>query len=104
MPELGTKHECFSCGAKFYDLGNAEAICPRCGANQKDATPSKPSYEASSRRKRREEPVRRAVEEEVDDSLTPPREGDVVADDVELDDEELETPEGEDEDDDLDDD
>ena len=47
-------------------------------------------------------PPRRVVEEEVDDSLTPPREGDVVADDVELDDDEIEAPEGEDEDDELD--
>ena len=34
MPELGTKHECAGCGAKFYDLGSAEPICPKCGLNQ----------------------------------------------------------------------
>jgi hypothetical protein len=31
---LGTKWECFSCGAKFYDLNRPEPLCPRCGANQ----------------------------------------------------------------------
>lgn len=35
---LGTKHECFSCGAKFFDLCRPQAICPRCGADQKEAT------------------------------------------------------------------
>lgn len=33
MPDLGTKHECASCGTKFYDLGRADAICPKCGLN-----------------------------------------------------------------------
>ena len=36
MAELGTKHECYSCGAKFYDFGRPAPICPQCGANQKD--------------------------------------------------------------------
>ena len=33
---LGTKWECFSCGAKFYDLNKEEAVCPKCDANQAD--------------------------------------------------------------------
>jgi hypothetical protein len=37
MPDLGKKYECFSCRTKFYNLGKPEAICPKCGANQKDA-------------------------------------------------------------------
>jgi len=39
MPELklGTKYDCYNCGTKFYDLGKPEPICPKCGANQKDA-------------------------------------------------------------------
>jgi predicted nucleic acid-binding Zn-ribbon protein len=37
MPDLGKKYECFNCGTKFYNLGKPEAICPKCGANQKDA-------------------------------------------------------------------
>ena len=32
--KLGNKWECFSCGAKFYDLNKPEPLCPRCGANQ----------------------------------------------------------------------
>ena len=37
MPDLGKKYECFNCGTKFYNLGKPEAICPKCGSNQKDA-------------------------------------------------------------------
>jgi predicted nucleic acid-binding Zn-ribbon protein len=37
MPDLGKKFECYSCGTKFYNLGKAEAVCPKCGANQKEA-------------------------------------------------------------------
>ncbi|MEE2663689.1 MAG: FYDLN acid domain-containing protein, partial [Myxococcota bacterium] len=33
---LGTKWECFACGAKFYDLRKEEAICPKCETNQAD--------------------------------------------------------------------
>jgi uncharacterized protein (TIGR02300 family) len=35
--DLGTKHVCFKCGAKFYDLKKPNAVCPKCGADQKDA-------------------------------------------------------------------
>ncbi len=42
--ELGTKHECESCGAKYYDLGVSGKPCPACGvdaeaekAKEKDA-------------------------------------------------------------------
>lgn len=37
MPDLGKKFECFNCRTKFYNLGRPEAVCPKCGANQKDA-------------------------------------------------------------------
>ena len=67
MPELGTKYECFNCGLKFYDLGKPEAICPKCGANQKDAGARDQAVEqVSARRRRKEEVVKRLdVEEEV---------------------------------------
>jgi predicted nucleic acid-binding Zn-ribbon protein len=35
MAELGKKYECAECGAKFYDLGKPEPICPKCGTNQR---------------------------------------------------------------------
>ncbi len=30
-PELGSKRQCMSCGAKFYDLSRDPAVCPKCG-------------------------------------------------------------------------
>lgn len=35
--QLGEKYVCFSCGAKFYDLGKPEPRCPKCGADQREA-------------------------------------------------------------------
>ena len=37
MPELGRKFNCYSCHTKFYDLGKAIPLCPKCGADQRDA-------------------------------------------------------------------
>jgi hypothetical protein len=31
--ELGNKHECESCGAKYYDLGVPGKLCPVCGVD-----------------------------------------------------------------------
>jgi uncharacterized protein (TIGR02300 family) len=44
MSKYGTKHTCFGCAGKFYDLNRAVAICPKCGADQANApkvTPQK---------------------------------------------------------------
>ena len=30
-PELGSKRQCMSCGAKFYDLNKEPGVCPKCG-------------------------------------------------------------------------
>jgi uncharacterized protein (TIGR02300 family) len=30
-PELGSKHQCQNCGAKFFDLNKDPIICPKCG-------------------------------------------------------------------------
>jgi len=55
MPEikLGNKYDCYSCGTKFYDLGKAEPICPKCGANQKDASHGESAAASPSKRKRK---------------------------------------------------
>lgn len=37
MPDLGRKYTCYSCHTKFYDLGKPEPLCPKCGADQRDA-------------------------------------------------------------------
>ncbi|SFK29881.1 TIGR02300 family protein [Methylocapsa palsarum] len=30
-PELGNKHQCQNCGAKFFDLNKNPITCPKCG-------------------------------------------------------------------------
>jgi len=88
MPELGNKHECFSCGAKFYDLGKPAPICPKCGANQKDARKQEATAEAVVRRRKRDEPV----DLPEDDAVSASAEDDFG-------DDELDRPDGADEDD-----
>lgn len=57
MPELGNKYECFKCGTKFYDLRKTPVLCPKCGADQKEAPPAatSPAMLAAARRAKRDE-------------------------------------------------
>lgn len=64
MPDLGTKHECYNCGTRFYDLGKAEAICPKCGANQKDAVNAQPAVDGTALRRKRKDDLLRRTEYE----------------------------------------
>ena len=41
--DLGTKHACFKCGTKFYDLRKPAPICPKCGADQRESPALKPA-------------------------------------------------------------
>lgn len=49
--ELGTKHECPSCGTKYYDLGKADAPCPKCGATADDEDTVKKSPDKKKKTK-----------------------------------------------------
>jgi hypothetical protein len=51
MPELGKKYTCYSCHTKFYDLGKPVPVCPKCGADQRDAddAPSTPAPRSRTR-------------------------------------------------------
>jgi uncharacterized protein (TIGR02300 family) len=100
MPELklGTKFECFNCGTKFYDLGKPEAVCPKCGANQKDSLQAEaPAVSQTAKRKRKAEVVKpvEPVEEEaepidelpVDELETPEIDSEVEEEEEDIDDE-----------------
>ena len=65
MPELGRKYTCYSCHTKFYDLGKPEPICPKCGADQRDAEEAPVT---TSHRGRAAAP--RVVEEPPEDEFT----------------------------------
>jgi hypothetical protein len=88
MSTLGMKYECFSCGARFYDLGKPEAICPKCGANQKDAKRTESASEAAAAKRKRRDDVARLVDQPEEEVATPAAEDEFVADD------EIEVPEG----------
>src|SRR2546422_1901166 len=51
MPDLGRKYTCYSCPTKFYALGNPVPLCPKCGADQRDAeeAPAVPAHRGRSR-------------------------------------------------------
>jgi len=69
MANLGKKWTCFSCAAKFYDFTKPEALCPKCGANQKEA-PAKPKAVKKEK-----------VVLQIDDDFVPEGEADAVGDD-----------------------
>jgi uncharacterized protein (TIGR02300 family) len=49
--DLGTKHVCWKCGTKFYDLKKADPVCPKCGADPR-AAPVVKSPAAAEKRAR----------------------------------------------------
>ncbi len=69
--DLGAKHTCFKCGTKFYDLKKVPAICPKCGADQRDMPVAKtPAQEKRARASKPVEPVIDEVEPaETDEDL-----------------------------------
>jgi hypothetical protein len=85
---LGARWTCAECGTAFYDLGQAEAVCPKCSAKQPEPA-ARPASKVKRKRKetsgryltgsRRERSVR-------DDSVRP----EAADDDDELDSDEEE--------------
>jgi uncharacterized protein (TIGR02300 family) len=69
--DLGTKHTCFKCQTKFYDLRKPVPVCPKCGADQRESPALKAPPERRSRAAKVVEPVAPEVDEEVelDDDL-----------------------------------
>jgi uncharacterized protein (TIGR02300 family) len=79
--DLGTKHTCFKCQTRFYDLKKVEPICPKCGADQRQSPVNKPP----PAEKRSRAPAKPAiVTPEID--VEPEAEAEVDEDDVEDDD------------------
>ncbi|HEV2718535.1 MAG TPA: FYDLN acid domain-containing protein [Thermoanaerobaculia bacterium] len=62
MPDLGKKYTCYSCHTKFYDLGKPVPLCPKCGADQRDAEEA-PTPAPSRSRSRAPVVVEEPVEE-----------------------------------------
>ncbi|HWV39406.1 MAG TPA: FYDLN acid domain-containing protein [Vulgatibacter sp.] len=34
--DLGSRHVCWKCGSKFYDLNKPNPSCPKCGADPRE--------------------------------------------------------------------
>ncbi len=81
--DLGTKHACFKCGTKFYDMKKTPAICPKCGADQRESPALKPAPgERRARAAARPvEPVDEVEVEELDEDAEVDEEVDEAADD-----------------------
>jgi uncharacterized protein (TIGR02300 family) len=79
--DLGTKHTCYKCQTKFYDMKKPAPICPKCGADQREM----PAPKVTERKKAAAAPKIEAVEEE--DDVLKESESEEEAEEVEEDDE-----------------
>ena len=76
---LGTKFECFSCGTRFYDLGKPDPLCPKCGANQKDAERGETYASNQAARKKRKSEAVKPIEIDDDEPIA-----DIADDEIEV--------------------
>ncbi len=75
--DLGTKHVCFKCATKFYDLKKPDPLCPKCGADQRESPALKgPPAPERRPRARPPEPKPPAAEIEVEPELEDEAEAD----------------------------
>ena len=77
MANLGRKYTCYSCHTKFYDLGKPVPLCPKCGADQREAEET-PLIPTGRNRRIIEEPAEEPATESDEDS--PASEEDEFAD------------------------
>lgn len=80
--KLGTRYTCFQCGTKFYDLNRPAALCPSCGADQKDDPNPDPREAVLARFRGKGKPSRLEDSFEDDEEL----EDDAEVDDPDADD------------------
>ena len=91
--QLGTRYTCFQCGTKFYDLNRPAAICPSCGADQKDDPNPDPREAVLARFRGKGKPSR--LDEEEEDEVDEDAEVDESEADGDEDDDAAEEPAGE---------
>lgn len=80
--DLGSKHVCFKCSTKFYDLKKPDPICPKCGSDQREAT-AKPEGRRSrlSAVPKIVEPIETAEKSESEDEIEDVEEEEVEEED-----------------------
>jgi len=75
--DLGSKHVCYKCGTRFYDLKKPVPVCPKCGADQRESPALKAPSAAERKRPAPRPPpvepevavVAEDVEEEAEEAL-----------------------------------
>jgi len=85
---MGNKYTCFKCECRFYDLGQAEPLCPRCGADQRE-NPNPDPREAFLARFRRPARRKSRAKKKVEPKVEAPKtddEDDLLDDDFDKDD------------------
>ena len=86
-PELGNKRICVACGAHFYDLGRAPAVCPKCHTEQPAEQPRlrrPPGLPAEERRIKKPVPVPEDAALEIEEEAPEAGEEDVIEDTSDL--------------------
>jgi uncharacterized protein (TIGR02300 family) len=82
--DLGTKHACWKCGTKFYDMKKADPACPKCGADPRAAPVVKSPSAAEKRARAKAAPVEELPEApELPEDLDAEEEIDEVVDENE---------------------
>jgi hypothetical protein len=84
-PGLGHKWACFSCGAKFYDLGKPFPVCPKCEADQRDrpAVVAEPAPAPPQPKRPAMAPMSRFLDDDEVAAPEPPDEFGAAAEDTE---------------------
>lgn len=93
-PELGNKHTCVSCSARFFDLGKVPVVCPKCGTEQPIEPPKlKRSVPLPEEIKKPVKPAAKPDDDVEADDVDDAVEDDILsdADDLEDDDDTIET-------------
>jgi uncharacterized protein (TIGR02300 family) len=92
-PELGTKRDCPSCSAKFYDLNKNPVVCPKCkheyvpdaGPKAKRAKPVEKPKEKAPKRVILDDEDNVSLDAMRDDELAADDDIDIDIDDVDVD-------------------
>ncbi len=79
--DLGTKHVCFNCATKFYDLKKPVPACPKCGVDQRSKPAAAPKAALKRVAARPEERSEGADEAEAESEPDTELDDDAAADD-----------------------
>jgi uncharacterized protein (TIGR02300 family) len=83
-PELGNKHQCQNCGARFFDLNKNPITCPKCGTIFQAAPLSRAAQRAAAADDEDQEPAAAEIVSLEDADADADKLAAVVDEDVEI--------------------